>query len=59
VIFEPFRGRATGAKTRGRGLGLGLYITRQIVLAHGGHVDIERDPDATVTFVVTLPRTAG
>jgi signal transduction histidine kinase len=59
VIFEPFRGRATGAKTRGRGLGLGLYITRQIVLAHGGHVDVERGPDATVTFVVTLPRTLG
>jgi signal transduction histidine kinase len=56
VIFEPFRGRATGAKMRGRGLGLGLYITRQIVLAHGGVVDIERSPDATVTFVVTLPR---
>ncbi|HSZ84362.1 MAG TPA: HAMP domain-containing sensor histidine kinase [Polyangia bacterium] len=58
VMFEPFRGRAAGAKTRGRGLGLGLYITRQIVLAHGGSVDIERGPDATVTFVVTLPRTS-
>ena len=59
VIFEPFRGRATGAKARGRGLGLGLYITRQIILAHGGAVDLQRGADATVTFAVTLPRTTG
>jgi len=56
VIFEPFRGRATGSTLRGRGIGLGLYITRQIVLAHAGRVDIQRGPDTRVTFIVTLPR---
>ncbi|HEX4406245.1 MAG TPA: HAMP domain-containing sensor histidine kinase [Polyangia bacterium] len=56
LVFEPFRGRTAGVKSRGRGLGLGLYITRQIVLAHGGTVEVERGPEGTVTFVVTLPR---
>jgi signal transduction histidine kinase len=56
VIFEPFRGRAAGGTTRGRGLGLGLYMTRQIVLAHGGRVELERGPGRRVTFVVSLPR---
>jgi signal transduction histidine kinase len=55
VIFEPFHGRAFGSHVRGRGLGLGLYITRQIVLAHGGRLELERAGDR-VTFVVTLPR---
>jgi signal transduction histidine kinase len=56
VLFEPFRGRAAGRTARGRGLGLGLYITRQIVDAHGGRVELERGSERRVTFVVTLPR---
>jgi signal transduction histidine kinase len=58
VIFEPFHGRAFGARTRtkGGGLGLGLYITRQIVIAHGGRVELEQGPGERVTFTVTLPR---
>ena len=56
VIFEPFHGRAFGARAKGRGLGLGLYITRQIVIAHGGRVELEQGPGERVTFAVTLPR---
>jgi signal transduction histidine kinase len=56
VIFEPFHGRAFGARAKGRGLGLGLYITRQIVLAHGGRLDLQQGPGERVTFTVTLPR---
>jgi signal transduction histidine kinase len=38
VIFDPFRG---GKKRHNaRGLGLGLFITRQIVLAHGGEIAV-------------------
>jgi signal transduction histidine kinase len=55
AIFEPFHGRAAGGRTHGRGLGLGLYITRQIVLAHGGRVELEQG-GGRVTFNVTLPR---
>jgi signal transduction histidine kinase len=38
------------------GLGLGLYISRQIVLAHGGTVHVDSAPDSGSTFTVELPR---
>ena len=38
------------------GLGLGLYISSQIVQQHGGHLDIESPADGGTRFVVTLPR---
>ena len=53
-IFEKFtRGRA-GV---GRGTGLGLYISRHIVEAHGGHIDAESvpgEPGAQLRFTVPL-----
>jgi signal transduction histidine kinase len=50
-IFEPFyRGKTTAA-----GLGLGLYIVREIARAHGGEAEVHSDREGT-TFVVTLPR---
>jgi signal transduction histidine kinase len=58
-IFEPFRrGAKTGAR-QPRGLGLGLFIAQQIVLAHGGRIGVRStDADGT-TFTVTLPSPAG
>jgi len=38
-----------------RGLGLGLYIAQQIVLAHGATIDLTSDERAT-TFTITWPR---
>lgn len=52
-IFEPFR-RATD---EGRGLGLGLYIVKQIVTAHGGTVTLSSHAGRGTTFTVTLPLT--
>jgi signal transduction histidine kinase/CHASE1-domain containing sensor protein len=37
------------------GLGLGLYITRQILEAHGGTIQVESDIGRGATFIVTLP----
>jgi signal transduction histidine kinase len=48
-IFEPFRSRPTS-----QGLGLGLYIARAIVEAHGGTIGVECNDDCT-TFMVRLP----
>ena len=41
------------------GLGLGLYITRQIVEALGGSVSVVSAPGAGATFTVELPLEAN
>jgi two-component system OmpR family sensor kinase len=41
--------------TAGRGAGLGLAISREIVRAHGGEIRAESSPGAGTRFVVTLP----
>ncbi len=38
------------------GLGLGLYITRQILAAHGGSVSVHSEPGQGATFTVLLPQ---
>jgi signal transduction histidine kinase len=37
------------------GFGLGLWISRQVVEAHGGHIQVRSEPGQGATFVVTLP----
>lgn len=52
-IFARFE-RAVSLRAYG-GLGLGLHITRQIVEAHGGQIDVATQPAAGATFTVELP----
>ncbi|WP_437945074.1 AAA family ATPase [Sorangium sp. So ce296] len=52
-IFERFE-RAVSVCNFG-GLGLGLYIARCIVSAHGGSIRVESQPGAGATFIVELP----
>ena len=56
-LFDPFRG---GQRHLGRsdGLGLGLYIVQQIVLAHRGRVEVSTDERRT-TFLIEIPRRAS
>jgi signal transduction histidine kinase len=54
-VFDPFERGAT-ARALG-GLGLGLFIVRQIVEAHGGEVRVENTPAGGARFVVVLPMT--
>ncbi|HEY7725969.1 MAG TPA: GAF domain-containing sensor histidine kinase [Anaeromyxobacteraceae bacterium] len=51
-LFEPFR---RGHSARARSLGLGLFIVREIVRAHGGSVEAQSDAGGT-RFVVRLPQ---
>ena len=53
-LFTPFFRGAAASRHKG-GLGLGLYITREIVRRHGGAVAISSPPGQGATFTVTLP----
>jgi signal transduction histidine kinase len=53
-IFGRFE-RAVSATNYG-GLGLGLYIARQVVEAHGGQISVTSAEGEGSTFTVRLPR---
>lgn len=53
AIFERFE-RVASARTVG-GLGLGLFIVKQLVEAHHGHVHVRPTDGGGATFVVELP----
>jgi PAS domain S-box-containing protein len=53
-IFEPFKRGDLAGNTWG-GVGLGLYIVKQIVAAHGGSVAVRSTEGEGTTFEVTLP----
>ena len=55
LIFEKFgRGKTTSSPGT-PGTGLGLYIARSIVEAHGGVLEVSSGPDAGATFTLSLP----
>ncbi|MBN1205149.1 MAG: HAMP domain-containing histidine kinase [Myxococcaceae bacterium] len=59
TLFEPFQGASSPRGPRRRnGLGLGLYIVREIVHAHGGRVTVRSVEGEGTTFTVMLPRDA-
>ena len=53
-IFERFERAANTSVVSG--LGLGLWIAKRLVEAHGGQIAVESDLGAGATFTVTLPR---
>jgi signal transduction histidine kinase len=55
-LFEPFWRGSAGESGGRRGLGLGLYIVRQIALAHGGSVAVESTHERGTVFTVRLPQ---
>ncbi len=50
-LFMPF----FSTKEAGKGVGLGLYITRSIIADHGGEIDVESRVGEGTTFRVRLP----
>jgi signal transduction histidine kinase len=53
--FEPFASARSRQGMGRRGLGLGLYLSREIVRAHGGRIEARSD-GGRVTVTATLPR---
>jgi len=53
TIFDPFR-RSSAQGTR-ESLGLGLFIVRHVVAAHGGEVRVDSDAETGTTFQVRIP----
>jgi signal transduction histidine kinase len=57
-IFEPyFRARFSDTQTR-RGAGLGLTLVQQIVVSHGGRIEVESEPGKGSTFRLIFPQAA-
>jgi signal transduction histidine kinase len=56
TLFEPFQPSKRPASTGN--VGLGLYITRCIVAAHRGTIEVGSTPENGTTFTVVLPRYA-
>jgi len=54
-IFERMHQEPCATQSSRRGLGLGLYICRQLVASHGGRIWAESRPDEGATFAFTLP----
>lgn len=52
-IFKPFE--RAGTKEVREGLGLGLYIARQLAESHGGTLEVESVPEQGATFRLSLP----
>jgi signal transduction histidine kinase len=54
-LFDPMRRSSKRNPEEPTSLGLGLFIVRQIALAHGGRIDAE-SADGRTVFTVVLPR---
>lgn len=54
-VFDPF-GSGRRQRARNEGLGLGLFIVRQIVDAHGGEIGVHVEEGRRTSFRVALPR---
>ena len=57
-LFEPMT-RGDSSEGAARSVGLGLFIVREIVRAHGGTIAVESSADRGTRFTATFPRAVG
>lgn len=54
-IFEKFYRITSGNVHNVKGLGLGLYYTKEVIDAHGGSITLKSRPNRGSTFTITIP----
>lgn len=54
-LFQRFGRTEKALRSTTKGTGLGLYITKGLVEAHGGRIWVESTPGKTTTFFISLP----
>ena len=55
-VYDPRTFERTGQVRSYGGFGLGLFISRRIVEAHGGSISVQSEPGKGATFTVQLPK---
>ncbi len=58
AIFKPFHKLDAGDNRRTSGIGLGLYVSREIIALHGGQILVESTLGQGSTFTILLPQLA-
>jgi PAS domain S-box-containing protein len=58
-LFDRFMRTEKARRSHVHGLGVGLYIARELVTAHKGRIWVESTPGEVTTFHVTLPTRAA
>lgn len=54
-IFSAYKDRAREGVSARKGMGLGLFIVKAIVDAHGGQIEVKSDQQTGTCFAITLP----
>ena len=54
-VFEKFFQVETVRQQQTPGLGLGLYICRELIQRHGGEIELRSTPGGGATFTIVLP----
>lgn len=58
ALFEAFQQQSTGDRRDAEGLGLGLFLSRELVRAMGGAIHYRREDGVATCFDLNLPRAA-
>jgi putative PEP-CTERM system histidine kinase len=53
-LFKPFETTKSG-----KGMGIGVYQSREFIVGLGGHISVESSPNEGTTFTISIPATAG
>jgi signal transduction histidine kinase len=58
-IFQPLQRATSQMENASRSVGLGLFIVKHLVEAHGGRLSVTSTPEAGTTFTFWVPKQAG